>query len=137
MVNAVERTEALEALRATGLVDREGRLLGVSVDLTERVQAKEHEREQAAGIAAAVEAAEVGFSEWRVRDGLAYLDERLQPSRPSHRQEIRRSAHLRSMSAITHLGGTRRGSSCDGLRQFSRFTGGGAHVPSATSFFGA
>ena len=65
-------------MHATGAPDGDGHLLGVSVDLTAQVQAGEHEREQAARIGAAVEAAEVGFSEWRVRDGRAYLDERLQ-----------------------------------------------------------
>jgi formate hydrogenlyase transcriptional activator len=64
-------------MHATGAPDSEGCLLGVSVNVTAEVQAEEHDRQQAARIAAAVDAAGVGLADLIVGSRPPYLDERL------------------------------------------------------------
>ena len=53
------------------------RLLGASVDETDRVEAEHRTALQVARVAAAVDVAEVGFSEWTVGGGPPYVDTRL------------------------------------------------------------
>jgi transcriptional regulator with GAF, ATPase, and Fis domain len=66
-------------IRGIGTPDPSGlRLLGASLDETDLVHALAREREQAARIAAAVEAVELGFSEWNVEDARAYVDPRFE-----------------------------------------------------------
>lgn len=64
-------------IRAIGTPDRNGRLLGVSIDVTDVVHAEELQREQSARLFAAVDAAEVGFSEFKVTEGRTFVDDRL------------------------------------------------------------
>jgi PAS domain S-box-containing protein len=53
------------------------RLLGASVDETDRIEAEHRTALQVARVAAAVDLAEVGFSEWTVGAGPPYVDTRL------------------------------------------------------------
>jgi transcriptional regulator with GAF, ATPase, and Fis domain len=64
-------------IHGTGRADGPTRLLGVSVDVTDRVEADREAREQSARVAAAVDVAELGFLEWRVGCGQPFLDTRM------------------------------------------------------------
>jgi len=64
-------------IHATGRAGDDNRLLGASVDVTELVVTSDRAREQAARVAAAVDAAELGFAEWDLATGEQYVDERL------------------------------------------------------------
>lgn len=65
-------------IHAVGTPDQSGRLLGVSVDVTVTVLAEQQQRDQSARLAAAVDAAGFGFSDFRLSDGQTFVDDRLQ-----------------------------------------------------------
>ena len=64
-------------IRARGRADGPERLLGVSVDATVRVEAERREAVEAERVMAAVDAVELGFSDWTVGGGPPYIDARL------------------------------------------------------------
>ena len=64
-------------MRARGRPDGPARLLGVSVDVTDRVEAEWRAAEHAERVIAAADAAELGFSDWTVGGGPPYTDARL------------------------------------------------------------
>ena len=64
-------------MHGTGRADGPRRLLGVSVDVTDRIEAEREAREQSERVAAAVDAAELGFSEWSIGSDRIFLDPRM------------------------------------------------------------
>jgi PAS domain S-box-containing protein len=69
---------AVRWMRARGRADGPARLLGVSVDVTDRVEAEWRAAEHAERVIAAADTAGLGFSDWKVGGGgPPYIDARL------------------------------------------------------------
>ena len=64
-------------IRARGRASGPERLLGASVDVTDRVEAERRAAGEAERVMAAADAAELGFSDWTVGGGPPYIDARL------------------------------------------------------------
>ena len=64
-------------MHARGRADGPARLLGVSVDVTDRIEAEWRAADQAERVIAAVDTAELGFSDWTVGSGPPYIDARM------------------------------------------------------------
>ncbi len=90
----VRSNGAIRWIHATGRAGDGQVLLGASVDVTDLVDASDNAADQAARVAAAVDAAELGFSEWTPLSGERYVDARLLNILGIDREDARRAEEL-------------------------------------------
>ena len=64
-------------IRSVGRPSGPGRILGASVDVTDHVISEGALREHATRVAAAVDAAELGFTDWTVGEPVPFIDDRV------------------------------------------------------------